>query len=836
MQAVTVGRRLADRILIIPTWQRVCNEVSYIPSPETSIQDTFGGHNYVRTFATILYQGLWLQRAVAERLSIAESLAEELTEYSDFGNTTYEDSNRERVGAAFLLWPFYSAKYYGYLGVSKTERLKSRRALCDIQAILYNNVRPLLDILRLWFDCYDDSDLGAFVKHPLVRSSWRPAKLTQNSPDLCAVDFLVEHLLEVMKARPLVRKAIESVQEISLNSDVDRSEEVRKAVHQACADVSAAFKTLRLSQMTVFYNPEPSKVGTDEIPLRELVHGTKEDPIPSMLIPFEGEPTLVKNFRQLASNIYSDSAKSRQSYPSFFQHRKAVINLLKAEAAASSFAKGATRFFSDGQTTSSFLSSEPPRRKPAASSSSNGNSQNGQDELWPIWYSKSLGEIDMAGDFPDWSDWDFWWQPVDDKELGRRLFQSADGETQLHQNHHKSAYWDELARTGTLLRTIKIPKQRPTSAPQFGHLMELLLRRESETRTSFFFALAQTYEENNARLCHFVGGTFLGLERPGIPFSEERFRALAARIRGLVMAVGHYTATHAVKSERKEELLGKNDFSKRLDKVVSLMRGKDAPYNRQGDLLFASRAERGKPGSDHNLSSWRPSRQQIKQTFHDAAHLQPPTDDRAIPAKCDRTWKGLFYLGGDSELHFTLRKFWDDVEDALTGEGHGMSHRKIACEACFKVVCKFLIGRKFNVEEGLVVQTPFRLPSRPGIRFLFVVCRFVAQVQEEISDDNSSVTGVEFSKGLVRITFDNPNLVEILKEHGDELSRFSHTIGRFQALKTGTVFSKPDESKGGVWASFLNYSQFASPLQIEVDPENCQISLRWKDEDNISVR
>jgi hypothetical protein len=549
-----------------------------------------------------------------------------------------------------------------------------------------------------------------------------------------------------------------------------------------------------------------------------------------MLIPFEGEPNLVKNFRLLASNIYSDSAKNQQTYPSFFEHRKAVINLLKTETdATSGVIKGATRFVSDGETTRSFLSSEPPAR--TSRRSSNGDSAEKQIDLWPIWYSRSLTDQEELGNFPDWSDWEFWWRPIDSQELSHLLFPGTGTENnQLHRNHHKSAYWDEICRSGAVLDSVEIPTHRPSNKPSFGHLMELLLRREYETRTSFFFALAQTYEENNARLCHFVGGTFLGLERPGIPFSGERFRAIAARVRGLVMAVGHYTATHTVKIERENEKKAKNDFRLRMDRVVNLLGGAhDSEFNRDERLLFASRLPDSKGESDHPLSEWRPSRQQIKRVFIEAEHLVEHGRHTAIRKECDKTWKALFYLGGDSELHFNLRKFRADWQRALDGERADFAHRDVLCCECFRAGVQFLLGNSDrSFRDSLSIQTPFRLPTRPGIRFLFVLCRFITQVQAEATEGNSSVIALEFAKGLSRISFDNTHLIQSLEQHGDQPARFNHTVGRFQALKPATVFS-PKDQKIDSWHGFLNLPQFVAPLQVELNAANRQITLRWNE-------
>jgi hypothetical protein len=817
MQAATFGRRVADRILVRPTWQRVCSEVSYVSDPEPSLHDTFGGHHYAHTLATILYQGLWLQRSVAEKLPLARTLADELTVYAELANNQYEEAPRERVAAAFLLWPYHSARYYGYTKTPKGERLKSRQALCDIQAILYNNVRTFLDILRLWFDRFDDAKLQRFVCNPVKRSEWRHSNLTQHVPDLCAVDFLVEHLLEVMKARPLVRRAIEGIQSLSVGHPVGDPH----------ATVLQAFEALRVSQMTVFYHPNPIDVKeADELPLYELVHRMQDTDSPAeKLIPFGNDAVLAKNFRKLANTIYT--VNDENAFPHFLSHRRSTIQKISET----------TRFISDGAISHYFLTTKPP----VALSTSGGPTSNGDAELktlWPLWYRHALTDLDPEAQLPDWSD-KFWWVTIGRDELKQALFPGPQTEgTDLHKNDHLSSYWDELAwRKGRFLDRIEIPEKHPRGEPSFGYLMELLLRREWETRTSFFFALAQTYDAEKPRLCQFVGGTFLGLERPGIPFSPARFEALAARVRGLVMAVAHFSTTQALKRSRWEAKQKRITFNKGVDTISELLKG-EGQYDRAGHLLFASPDAANPRETDHDYTpstgvGWKPSRHQLKSIFVTASHLtEMDVSSVIVGTDCTDTWKSLFYLGGTANSHNTLSRFlvnWPAYQAQGGNRPSDMADRAIVCPGCFRAALRFVLSPEIYeplAEKIKISDDAIRLPSRPGIRFLLALGRFIVDIQSKASTENTSIERIKFKRDSVVIDFNKPKLLTELENrriHG--APNLVHTTGIFLALERCQII---DTTETDGWDGFLKSPEFARPLSL-VSEENLQrLTIGWK--------
>lgn len=811
------GKRYADRFRVTHSWERIQGQDCYVP--KEAITAALPERLEDQTFAIITEKGLWLQRAVTDRWPICDELAKALSSHADFSNCCYSDSTRERIAAAYMLWPYHSARYYGYLETDTQARLDSRTALCQIQGILYNNIRATMDVLRHWFHSYSDKDTIEYVADPEKRSTWRAAALTDYIPDLCAVDQLVQHLMSLIRARPLVRKAIETIQALSVK-DLDPAD-VAKAV-------LGAFKEVQIAQMTVFYHPNPMALGNrDDIPLYELVHETRDmDPIPAKLIPFEGEgdERLAQNFRKLASTIYS--VQNKKEFPSFSAHRNSTINRLN----------DTTSFISDGEITKYFLSTKPPVGIPTENGTPNGDGPN--PGLWPLWYKQALSEFDFDKGLRDWSD-QFWWSPVGSDELEKALFPGPGGAVDLHKNDHRSAYWDQLALTSqTFVEKIQIPVEHPTDEPSFfGYLMELLLRREAKTRTSFFFALAQTYERRG-RLCQFVGGTFLGLELPGVPFSKERFEAIASRVRGLVMAVAHYTTTHAYKTTRLQAVQERKNFDQRVALIVLLLKGdeRDKRFKRSGHLLFATPIG-NRQTTDHDYKpqdgiGWRPSLSQIKFVFQGARHLSELPKTSRPRSGCYATWKALFYLGGTADVHNRLSAFlnhWPAYQRASAGrEVTNMADRAVACKECFEAALEFLLSEDWyaHLKPEVKIETPIKLPTRPGIRFLIALCRFILDVESQASSENTQIEGLQFLPSSVIIDFDKAKLLETVftkKQH--YIPNFNHTTGIFMNLEILNAVQVKNERDN--WGRFLNNPDFRSHLNMQPENDWRRLVISW---------
>jgi hypothetical protein len=855
------GKRYVDRFEVTRRWERIRDQTSY--EPKESITGPLPKSLEDQIFATIVENGLWLQRAIADRWKVADQIADALSSRADLDSLpaadrpytipyldpsrAYLDMSRERIAAAYMLWPYHSARYYGYLTTETAARLKSRTALCQIQGILYNNIRGVMDVLRLWFRSESDNETLKYFPRPKEdekpeqatqgetnredrkeppspdRKLWRPLELIEHVPDLCGVDHLVVHLKKLINARPVIRTAIETIQQLSVVKEEDLDSTTLAKL------VIAAFKAVQIAQMTVFYHPNPADVkDKDDILLYELVHETSDmDSFPAKLIPFgdeddEDNERLARNFRKLASTIYS--VENKKLFPNFFAHRSSTLSSLR----------DTTKFISDGQITNYFLSTRPPVLVAPEAGANGGGGE--PQSLWPLWYRQALSEFDFEKELPDWSN-HFWWSPIDRDELQKKLFPGPD-DGSVHKNDHMSAYWDQFALDRKVfIDKIDIPAEHPTGEPTFGYLMELLLRREPQSRTSFFFALAQTYQKQG-RLCQFVGGTFLGLEVPGVPFSKERFDAIAGRVRGLVMAVAHYTTTHANKAVRWRAAQERSEFGRRVSLIIRLLKGdqKDREFARDHHLLFASPVGNLEDGqTDHDYKpnqglGWKPSRYQIKNVFTTAndLHVLPRTSPPP-PIECSGTWKALFYLGGTADKHNQLSRFIKHWPNYRGDRQSGLADRAITCKDCFRAALEFLLGEDMYdaLRDRITISDQsIKLPSRPGIRFLIALCRFIVDVQSQASSsENTRITTIEFSPGCISIEFDKPKLLQVVWEKKKTgAPNFVHTTGIFMLLEDCQAIGfKKDQ-----WGQFLNNAEFASPLTIEADNDWKRMLIKWQ--------
>jgi hypothetical protein len=765
-------------------------------------------------FLELLETGMQLQLALAENPSQAETFARTIEDEAQMDNPDFDGDNLTlRLASAYLLWPYYAAQYYGYLPISSPEiRSEARRKLCHIQGLLYNNARSTLDVLRRWFGVSSDREIREYVKDADVRVTWRASKLLNHIPDLCAIDKLTTHILELVAARPLVRKAIETVQSLSLKSKIDDAAEI-------CRTIRTAFEALHVAQMTVFYNPNPGRGMSIKKPLLELVHAAGDDPIPRELIPFFEEDEhkdAAQSFRRLASSIYS--VTSNNPYPKFFAQREKTIDRIGGEDS------DATTFISDGATTKYFLTTEPPVK----------------NQMWPLWYRMTLSDIANMEELPDWSD-ELWWRDTSEAELHSHLFPGDNGH--VHLNAHMSAYWDDLASQSNpeFIDEIHIPLSRPAGEThRFGYLMELLLRRqEPKTRTSFFFALAQTYEqsyepdiESRTRLSQFVGGTFIGLEKPGIPFSEERFKAIAARVRPLVMAVANYTTAHVTKKLRKQEYEERKDFEKRISRLVAFLEGaekNEESFDRNGYLPFTTLMNQ-EGSTDHD--SWGPTHAQLTAIFDDADHLVEPPPEYGYTGSHANTWKALFYLGDLTNTHNTFERFkqWQPKKP----QQKLRSDREIECTDCLRTVLEYLLGNVgVTLKSKIIISPkPFLLPSRPGIRFLMALCRFIVNVQMN-SKERTSITQIVLANEAVSFSFDQPLLVRNLKKEGcfrkgGRLPQYSltQTPGVLELLKSNRVFLPTYNLT--MWQHFLCDAEYATRIQAVPLKDDLMLQLRWK--------
>jgi hypothetical protein len=736
-----------------------------------------------------------LVRALQEEARLDDIAAARQCAPSESGEASRADLTR--IAAAYCLWPYYAAIYYANSATAPSlalqERQEARTKLCAIQRILFADLQATLDSMRCMLRVRACEDLSKPLLNEKARSSRWGETLVAHIPDLCLIDSLVTEVLDLVLAVPLVHQALSEIQGISLGAS--------GLTEPQC--VRNAFTQLRLAQLTIFYHPNPSLIPPDqELLLGEFVHETSQElqGFPARLVPF-----LVVNedgswsedpdgnaFRALAHQIYSAPS---QDFPWFKQQRQATLRRIGNP-------EEHTRFVSSGETTHQFLTEKPPTNN------------------WPIWYALTLRSLADAR-IEDWSNPGWWETGIGSVDVIQRLFP---GPSELHQNCHASAYFDYLAGEGKSLPASwhDLPDRFPTESPtgageRFGHLMELLLRRTEElTRTSVLFRLAQTHEEDSPQLCQFVGGTFLGLERPGIPFELGRFEAIADHLRPLVVGLVHFCTTRLVERVQKLRSLDRQRFRGAIETVVNLLAGKEAPYQRNGRLLFS--ADHRPVDEENGLS-----RKHIAQTF------QPNWERNkfgVVAEECDRSWKALLEIGDTDSLDAFVN---EPSDDPMT------SKDPVKCAKCLEDAFRYLIGQRWDGAGGIrekstiEVGQGIRLPSRPGIRFVMSLCRFLVDLETDTREDSSRLSRLSIRPGEVEIVFTNCRIVNKVREWlwcGARARSGNHSESIFYHL----VRCNPLEADMQVdteWAKFLQAEEFGGGYRIGTHNQKPKLWLRW---------
>ena len=113
--------------------------------------------------AVVQHEGMALQLCLEEHHAAkAEKIAGRLERFAGLAEiaTDQQDPSDleewiaaplDRIAAVYHLWPYHAAVYYGYLKKSPTHRVPARARLCTTRALLFANVRGVLDFLRASF-------------------------------------------------------------------------------------------------------------------------------------------------------------------------------------------------------------------------------------------------------------------------------------------------------------------------------------------------------------------------------------------------------------------------------------------------------------------------------------------------------------------------------------------------------------------------------------------------------------------------------------------------------------------------------------------------------------
>jgi hypothetical protein len=792
----------AESILLPLIWHKI-----------NAKQNSFALIDRKNTFTPAMIQevGMCLQLALAiNNVSQINDIAEYLESIACLDDVEDSEpllSNNDglcRLAAVYHLWPYYSSKYFGYLqGLDEKTKLFARNRLCQIQKFLFRNksyVRHTLDFLRDSFGVRSDESLKKYLNGVSRSEIWRHPLLINDKgdyPDLCAIDSLAVDMITMESARTTIDAAKDILDDfIKDDNDPDEDDEEKLKI------ISNTLLELWVAQITVFYAPS---INSPNI-MKELIFSVEsKNPTKAkflkMMIPFhvinKSTGKLVEDddasyFRQLADTIYSSD---KERHPGFYEQKEKTITNLESRV----------KITSSGSTTYQFLKAK----------------RHFQMKHWPIWYKKKLNDL-TVGLISSWDNHDYWWEPLDSNNFEpviKGLFGSVPN---LNTNHHAWALKDYIAsREGNLIHNWQelmswVERCTPSEehGDRIGYLLELMLRREEDfSRTSFFLGGRRSFDRSfnkKDRLYQFVGGTFIGLERPGIPFEQRRYIAIADRIKDLIKGLAEYSSSVGEKArlEKNKDTL-KAFISLKTTILSFLSHKKGLPFTRE---YIKGTNESDHSKADLDKSPTLISLKKCKLSFH-------KVEEEKIPSNCFETLKAIFAL--DQGKTKSLEGFKKN-EESENAQPFQLSYKKVLCADCLEVVIKWLLG-KLSEEVEIKVETrkdnkpcspTFCLPSRPGIRFLISLAEYVTRVNTSDENENK-ISQIVFTKyaGQMEIKFQS----NIKKETIKKLTGITDSkIGedKFVAWYANFVNNIVSDKlkKGGEWVNFLQDPIYASVL------------------------
>ncbi len=716
-------------------------------------------------------------------------------------------SYHARLAAAYHLWPYYARAYYGpQTGLEqKGARLEARQQLCAIQQLLFANVRGTLDFLRLSFNATRDAGLKPYLSSVPgaggLRLTWRDERLLPPAvyPDLCAIDSLAEDMVKMEEAMPLLNHATFAVHRVAMGIKGSNDRRDRE-------ETSEGLRRLGIAHLVVFHDadwafkkPSPRML--------ELVHSAPEKLQSSLkqLIPFhtvrfkaraDGTPDEpdqdADSFRRLANAIFSCDAKSHRA---FAEQRNATLKTFKV-----------LRVRSSGHHTEQFLRVSPKFHRA------------GQ----PVWFGKTLKNLARvsSSDIPDWSHEKFWWNSaVSGRALIEHLLVERLSDEMLsrtvHHNHHASALWDYLASKGRaeeaaepifvdnwgeLLEWVKgcadLKNQSANAEPRkrtvaSNPLLEILLRRrETLTRTSFLFGINQTPDDESGRrrqrLYQFVSGTFLGLERPGVPYEVARFQKIADLFRGTILGL----ADCCMMMVERQRQRGLEDRESRRVEILKLLQGR--PY------LDANRPGAGEgPPFAHPDYPHTPDEKEVQQlplVIGLQRILKNVEGEHAFTTACVGTLKALFYLFQGTCAKSARELRWPRPEDCPA-----YSSRPLGCLGCINAILRALVvpppGQELpDVEadrraEGISVS----LPSFPGLRFVVALAELLHVAAQEYpkSAQPAWVKSMVIKPGELLIEWSGDFPAILFNALLDERATQGRVVGALKQLKKCAIEVPP---------------------------------------------
>jgi hypothetical protein len=146
-------------------------------------------------------------------------------------------------------------------------------------------------------------------------------------------------------------------------------------------------------------------------------------------------------------------------------------------------------------------------------------------------------------------------------------------------------------------------------------------------------------------------------------------------------------------------------------------------------------------------------------------------------------------------------------------------------------VVEYLLGPMASsmLANKITVPQEFYLPSRPGVRFLIALCRFIVHIQAG-AKDGTSVNKVEFIDQGAILGFDHSMLLDELtkKKYFNFKSRirppynFEQTMSVLELLRDNKAFIPGAASTP--WQKFLCDREHG--LRLRVIPDPSYLSLR----------
>ena len=609
-------------------------------------------------------------------------------------NTEFVGERAPLVAAAFHLWPWFACSLFvGFEGPALPEiQIEPRRALRHIQDVIFRNLDATLLFIRRSFR--NGSDDGALLRHLLHDRGWRPSilrteRLGERIPDLCAIDGIAAEVVALSEANHGIHYWMGAIHRHYFERgatgylvDEDRAGFIRRTASR-----------LGMAQMTVLFKDFDGKF----YPLKGIGDDAWRASIDAVLP--------CQTWASLEERLLGSASEDHEASTHFWN----LVTACYTDRAVG------TKFEEIRQSTISGLETlnvEPSGRATGLFL------QGFELRKWPPGPLRVELE-NLPKSIPDFSS-DDWWELGAKRELVERSLQVDSCES-----HHWWA-WDDMVVSQKCGDDKCNARPLPESSTESGYLLDMLLRRRTErlTRTSFFFGLEKVFSAktksgggdsnsgSSEELTAFVGGTLLGLERPGVPFCLRRFHVVASHLRGPAMVLAAAARGGARLEQEKAKISRDKMFNERVKSLLG---------------VFDS-------GSDEAVTRLPP--------YHDPYHTHAlggmilPTGFPLPPD--DVSGKVLFALGGPNVG-------FNEIGGLASASDGSYYYADLKPQSDYLVdAFNWLLGDhqiRVHVRSGRD-EPKIALPTRPGLRSVVAVCGFVHAVNQNFREHRSRVNEI----------------------------------------------------------------------------------------------